>query len=314
MTVGALPRFARRGGARYYHAMTAPLIFDRDLLVRRRARINAAGQDFLLRRVAQDLVERLAGVRRAFRIAVNLGAYHGLVGRALREAKAAEVVIDAELSPRLLGLCDGPSVLADEEALPFAPGSIDLIVSGLSLQLVNDLPGALLQIRQALAPDGLFLGAMLGGATLTELRQAWLIAEEEIVGGASPRVAPFADVRDLGGLLQRAGFALPVVDADTVTVNYATPLQLMQDLKAMGASNMLAERRRVPVTQTLLMRAAEVYAERFSRRDGRVKATFEILTMTAWAPHESQQKPLKPGSAEARLADALGVREGKLER
>lgn len=294
--------------------MTAPLIFDRDLLIRRRARLAAAGQDFLLHRVANDLVERLSAVRRDFDVAVNLGAYHGVLGRALREAKAARLVIDAEISPRLLALSDGPAVLADEEALPFAPASIDLVVSGLSLQLVNDLPGALLQIRQALRPDGLLLAALLGGATLKELREAWLIAESEIAGGASPRVAPFADVRDLGGLLQRAGFALPVVDSDTVNVNYASPLALMQDLKAMGASNILAQRRRVPVTRALLDRACEVYAKRFGRRDGRVPATFEIITLTAWAPHESQQKPLQPGSAEARLADALGVKEEKLAR
>ena len=198
-------------------------------------------------------------------------------------------------------------VVADEEALPFADASLDLVVSGLSLQLVNDLPGALVQIRRALKPDGLLLASLLGGATLQELREAWLAAEAEISGGASPRVAPFADVRDMGALLQRAGFALPVVDSETVTVTYANPLALMQEIKAMGASNMLLARRRTPVTRGLLLRAAEIYAERFAGADGRVPATFEILTLTAWAPDESQPKPLRPGSAQTRLADALGV-------
>ncbi len=193
--------------------------------------------------------------------------------------------------------------------MPFAPASLDLVVSGLALHHVNDLPGSLVQIRRALKPDGLFLAALLGGETLKELREAWLIAEDEVSGGASPRVAPFADVRDLGGLLQRAGFALPVADTDVVRVTYASPLDLMREIKAMGASNVLTARRRVPVTRTLLFRAAEVYAERFALADGRIPATFEIITLTAWVPHESQQKPLQPGSAKARLADALGVME-----
>ena len=202
---------------------------------------------------------------------------------------------------------------ADDEHLPFGEASLDLAVSGLSLQLVNDVPGALVQLRRALKPDGLLLAALLGGETLKELREAWLIAEEEISGGASPRVAPFGDVRELGALLQRAGFALPVADSDVVRVTYASPLALMHELRAMAASNMLVERRRVPVTRRLLMRAAEVYAERFALPDGRIPATFEIITLTAWVPHESQQKPLAPGSAKLRLADALGVRERPLD-
>ncbi len=200
-------------------------------------------------------------------------------------------------------------IVADEEALPFAPASLDLFVSGLVLHHVNDLPGTLVQVRRALKPDGLLLAALLGGETLKELREAWLIAEDEVSGGASPRVAPFADVRDLGGLLQRAGFALPVADTDVVRVTYASPLDLMREIKAMGASNVLTARRRVPVTRKLLFRAAEIYSERFALADGRVPATFEIITLTAWVPHVSQQKPLQPGSAKARLADALGVKE-----
>ena len=289
-------------------------IFDRALLARRRGRVAgaAADHDFLLARVADDLAERLAIVRRRFPLAANIGAHHGLVSRGIRGLAGIERIIDVDATARLLRDASGLRVVADEEALPFADASLDLVVSGLSLQLVNDLPGALVQIRRALKPDGLLLASLLGGATLKELREAWIAAEAEISGGASPRVAPFADVRDMGILLQRAGFALPVVDSETVTVNYANPLALMREIKAMGASNMLLARRRTPVTRDLLLRAAEIYAERFAGTDGRVPGTFEILTLTAWAPDESQPKPLRPGSAQTRLADALGVTERKL--
>lgn len=286
-------------------------IFDLDLLRRRRDRSAATvpPADFLLARVAEDFAERLQVVRRTFPLALNLGAYNGVVSRALRGVSGIECIIDAEPSARLLGLCDGPRVLSDTEALPFANATFDLVVSGLALQLVNDLPGVLVQVLRTLKPDGLFMAALLGGETLKELREAWLVAETEITGGASPRVAPFADLRDLGSLLQRAGFAQPVVDADVVTVAYASPLALMYELKAMGAGNALTLRARTPVTRALLARACEVYTERFARPDGRIPATFEIMTLTAWSPDESQQKPLKPGSARMRLADALGVPE-----
>jgi SAM-dependent methyltransferase len=291
-----------------------PNIFDSELLARRRNRVaaRASAHDFLLRRVAEDLAERLAIVRREFPLAADIGTHHGVVARAIGALQHVGQVISYDPAPRLLAQAPEPRVQGPLEVLPFAPGSLDLAVSGLSLQLVDDLPGVLVQIRRALKPDGLLLAALLGGRTLLELREAWLAAEDEVSGGASPRVAPFADVRDLGGLLQRAGFALPVADSDTVTVTYATPLDLMREVKAMGASNMLAARRRVPVTRRLLLRAAEIYAQRFGLADGRVPATFEILTLTAWVPHESQQKPLAPGSAKARLADALGVPERKV--
>jgi SAM-dependent methyltransferase len=200
-------------------------------------------------------------------------------------------------------------MVADEETLPFAPGSLDLVVSGLALQFVNDLPGALIQIRRALKPDGLFLAALIGGESLTELRQAFAAAEAEIEGGVSPRVAPFADLRDLGALLQRAGFALPVTDVDRVSVRYASPLELMHDLRRMGAGNALIERRRTPLRRATLKRMMEIYAERFSSADRRVAATFEIVWLSGWAPHESQQQPLAPGSAKTRLADALKTQE-----
>ena len=286
-------------------------IFDRGLLVRRRERAaaGAAAHEFLLARVADDFVERLSAIQRRFPVVLDLGAYHGLVGRRLRDVPGVEMVISAEAAPRLLAQCAAPRVRADAEALPFRDRSLDLVVSGLSLHLVNDLPGALVQIRRALKPDGLLLAALLGGDTLIELRNAFLAAEEEVEGGASPRVAPFADVADLGGLLQRAKFALPVVDADRITVTYPDALALMRELRAMGAANALVARRRALLRRRTLRRVLEIYQERFGRPDGRVPATFEIVTLTAWAPHESQQQPLRPGTAKARLADALGTTE-----
>jgi SAM-dependent methyltransferase len=287
----------------------APQIFDQRLIRARRDRIAALGAatkaDFLLTRVSDDFAERLAIVRRQFPLAACIGAYHGLMAERLRQLPNIGRIIDVEASERCLETSGGQKIAAEDHALPFAPQSLDLVVSGLSLQLVNDLPGALVQINRALKPDGLFLGALLGGETLKELREAWLLAEEELFAGASPRVAPFADVRELGSLLQRAGFALPVADNDVVRVTYSSPLALIRDLKAMAASNMLTERRRTPVSRRLLFRAAEVYQQRFGLPDGRVRATFEIITLTGWVPHESQQKPLAPGSAQVRLADVL---------
>jgi SAM-dependent methyltransferase len=204
---------------------------------------------------------------------------------------------------------DAPAVAADEEALPFRDGSLDLVVSALALQFVNDLPGALIQVRRALKPDGLLLAALVGGESLAELREAIAAAESEIEGGISPRVAPFADVRELGALLQRAGFALPVVDNERLVVRYDSVFALMRDLRRMGATNVLHERRRRPLRRATLRRMTEIYAKRFSDADGRLRASFEIVWLSGWAPHESQQKPLKPGSATQRLADALGTSE-----
>jgi NADH dehydrogenase [ubiquinone] 1 alpha subcomplex assembly factor 5 len=291
-----------------------PLIFDRALLRQRRQRAaGAAGQhDFLIARVADDLIERLTLVRRQFPVAVDLGAQHGLLGARLRALPGVEVVIHVEGVWGLLRQCRGLCVQADEEALPFRSQSLDLVVSALALQLVNDLPGTLLQIRQALKPDGLLLAALLGGATLHELRTALYLAEEEVEGGASPRVAPFADVRDVGSLLLRAGFALPVADAESVTVTYPDALALMRELKAAGVANALRARRRRPLGRETLARALHHYAERYGLPGGRVPATFEIVTLTGWAPHESQQQPMRPGSATARLAEALGTTEQRV--
>jgi SAM-dependent methyltransferase len=287
-----------------------PLIFDRPLLRARRRRAVAAGAEtFLLDRVADDLSERLGAVLRRFDLVLDLGTPGEALRAALAGVSSVGRVIAARAAPPERNAGGNGFVVADEEALPFRPAVFDLVVSALSLQFVNDLPGALVQIRRVLKPDGLFVAALAGGATLSELRQAFAAAESEIEGGVSPRVAPFADVRDLGGLLQRAGFALPVTDVDRITVRYGSAFALMRDLRRMGATNALVDRRRVPLRRKTLLRAAEIYAQRFADPDGRLRATFEIVWLSGWAPHPSQQQPLKPGSAQARLADALGTRE-----
>lgn len=289
------------------------ILFDRALLAQRRARAapRHADRDFLARRAGEDIAGRLAAVVRDFPVALCLGAEGTATCRKLAEAGRAGVMVYADPCPALLNRRDGSGVVCEEELLPFAASSLDLVVSVLALHLVNDLPGALVQIRRALKPDGLLLAAVLGGRTLSELREAFAAAESEIEGGASPRVAPFADVRDYGALLQRAGFALPVTDADAVTVTYASLFELMDDLRGMGATNMLAARTRKPLRRKTLFRAAEIYAERFPAAGGRITATFEIIHLTGWAPDESQPKPLAPGSAQRRLADALGTQEIK---
>lgn len=291
------------------------MVFDRALLVRHRDRAAAKAHEhaFLLERAADEIVERIDFIARSFPVAVDLGAHHGTLARRLAGHPKIGAIVSAEATPRLLARCPMPKVLADEELLPFRDGSLDLLISALALQHVNDLPGTLAQVCRALKPDGLFLAAMLGGETLRELRESFLVAEAEIEGGASPHVAPFADVRELGGLLQRAGFALPVTDSETITVTYATPFDLMRELRGMGATNALLARRHTPLRRATLFRAAQVYVDRFGR-DGRIPATFEIVMLTGWVPHESQQKPLQPGSAKSRLADALGVEERKVER
>jgi SAM-dependent methyltransferase len=255
------------------------------------------------------MAERLAPVLRRFELAADLGTPTDAVRRVLAASGKVGTIIAADPLAGASTARSGLAVAADEEALPFRDGSLDLVVSALSLQFVNDLPGALVQVRRALKPDGLFLAAFVGGDTLVELRQAFAAAEAEIEEGLSPRVAPFVDLRDAGALLQRAGFALPVSDVDRLTVRYASPFALMQDLRGMGAANALLERRRRPLRRATLARMAEIYAERFADTDGRVRATFELIWLSGWAPHESQQQPLAPGSAQRRLADALGTRE-----
>jgi SAM-dependent methyltransferase len=285
----------------------SPTIFDRRLLRARQRRAGVQGPaTFLLDRVSEEMGERLSVVLRQFERAADLDTPTD----SLRRVLAASGKVGDVAAATSVGAGETFSqVTADEEALPFADASLDLVVSALALQFVNDLPGTLIQIRRALKPDGLLLAAMIGGDALSELREAFAEAESEVEGGISPRVSPFADIRDLGSLLQRAGFALPVVDSDRLTVRYDNPLALMRDLRAMGATNVLTERRRTPLKRATLQRMLEIYARRFADADGRLRATFEIVWLTGWAPHESQQKPLKPGSATQRLADALGAKE-----
>ena len=283
----------------------SPIVFDRALLRERMRRALARGPEtFLVDRVAADLAERLGAVLRPFEVAVDLGTPTEAVRDALADNAAIGMLVGVSAVPRR-----APAIVADEEALPLRDGALDLVVSALALQFVNDLPGALVQIGRALKPDGLFLAALLGGDTLGELRQSFAAAESEVEGGVSPRVAPFADVREMGALLQRAGFALPVTDVERLTVRYSSPFILMGELRRMGATNAMAERRRTPLRRATLQRMAEIYAQRFADPDGKVRATFEVIWLSGWAPHESQQKPLRPGSAQARLADALGTRE-----
>lgn len=283
------------------------VIFDPKLLTTRKLRAlnqNVEGADFLMRRVAGDLAERLATIERRFSNAAAIFSLTSDAAKAVMESGKAAMVSRIETAPQLLDTTfDG--LVTEPERLPLEPENIDLAVSLLSMHEINDLPGLLYQIRIALKPDGLFLGAMAGGGTLQELREALLQAEMEVSGGASPRVNPFADVRDTGGLLQRAGFALPVTDVETLTVRYDSMFALMRDLRSMGATNSLAERSRRPASRQMFMRAAEIYQEQFSDPDGRIRATFNIVWMSGWAPHESQQKPLKPGSATVSLASAL---------
>lgn len=281
-------------------------LFDTTLLTMRKRRalaLGVSGADFLMRRACEDLADRLATVERRFASAATLFCGTPDAARALAESGKVDDILRIEADAAFLR--GAPGRVAEPEQVPLEPGSIDLAVSILALHEANDIPGMLVQIRRALKPDGLFLGAMAGGATLQELRDSLLAAETELSGGVSPRVIPFADVRDIGGLLQRAGFALPVADVETVMVRYGDMFALMRDLRAMGATNALVARSRRPATRALFARAAEIYAERFADADGRIRATFSILWMSGWAPDPSQQKPLKPGSAKMSLADAL---------
>lgn len=310
---GACPRPAALSDAMRDMADTADSmrIFDRRLVRRHRDRAAAAwdAHDFLFRHVAEQLIDRLYDVKRTFHRALDLGCRGGEVSRLLPGTKGVAEVCAADLSPALAARARRggvPAIAADEEALPFAASSFDLIVSNLSLHWVNDLPGALIQARRALKPDGLFMATMFGGETLRELRHAAMEAELAVSGGASPRLSPLTDVRDAGGLMQRAGFALPVVDVDTVTVTYETPWTLLQDLRGMGETNAALQRNpRVP-PRRFWPAMAERYHALFAESDGRIPATFQILTLTGWAPDASQQQPMRPGSATASLAEALG--------
>ena len=268
---------------------TAPTLFDRALLRARQGRAQKLGPaTFLLDRVAEDMEERLHAVLRDFADVAEVWTPGEILRTGDRFKSITRITLDS-----------------DHEILPFQPESLDLVVSAFAFQFVNDLPGVLAQIRRALRPDGLLLAAMIGGDTLTELRQSFAAAEAECEGGVSPRVAPFADLRDVGALLQRAGLALPVTDVDRIVARYDSAFALMQDLRRMGATNILVERRRTPTRRATMLRMAQLYAERFADPDGRIRATFDVIWLSGWAPHESQQKPLQPGSAKASLAEAV---------
>ncbi len=271
----------------YISPMTgAPTIIDRTTVRRNRARAAAGFEDFnfLIENAADDIMERLADVTRRFPRALDLGCHTGALGRRLMERADIQLLISADSSRAMAKQAPGLRIAADEEFLPIADGALDLIVSCLTLHWVNDLPGCLIQARRALKPDGLFLAAMFGGATLRELREAFLAAEDEIEGGASPRVSPFADVRDAGDLLSRAGFKLPVTVTETLTVSYESPFKLISDLKGMGEANAHAHRRKTFTRRATLLRALAIYQERFGDAEGRVPATFEIVTLTGWSP------------------------------
>lgn len=290
------------------------ILFDRALIEANRKRAWNKRDDkalFLLDIVAEEMADRLAIVERQFETAIELHGATGIAARQIMATGKVGAITRFETDAAFTTQSNAPQVAPIEE-LPLEEASANLIVSPLSLHLTNDTPGTLIQIRRALKPDGLFLAAIPGSGTLQELRDVLLSTESELSGGASPRVIPFADVRDVGALLQRAGFALPVTDSETYTVRYDSILPLMQDLRAMGMANPLMGRSRKPLTRQFFLRASQIYAERYSDPDGRIRATFSIIYVSGWAPHESQQKPLKPGSAKIRLADALKTTEQKL--
>ncbi len=292
-----------------------PDLFDRALLRKRRERAARTENppDFLQRRAADDIADRLSLIRREFPRSLVLGSDGGLLAQNLARLDWIGEVVSADNSLTLLDREAELRVVCDEELLPFAAGSLDLVVSSLALHHVNDLPGTLAQVRRALKPDGLFMGALLGSDTLHELRAALTEAESELTGGAGPRVAPFADLRDLGALLGRAGLALPVADTDRIIVRYSSLLDLLHDLRCMGMTNVLNARSRRALTRETLALAEAIWRRDHADPHGRLRATFEIVTLTGWAPHASQQIPLTPGSAQTRLADALGVEERSAE-
>lgn len=297
-------RFDAELAARYLKSMNAPLLFDRQLLRQRQRRAQRLGGDtLLLPYVVSELSDRLDVILREFKTVADIGTAGPLLSRSLSHHSRIGHII--HLSPQVEQGEELLTIAADAEILPFAPQSLDLAVSALTLQHINDLPGLLMQIRRSLRPDGLFMAAALGGDTLQELRQCFAQAETELQGGASPRISPMAGVKEYGALLQRAGFALPVVDREILTVRYSNLMKLFQDLRAAGLTNILAERSRRPLRRSILKRLEQLYQEQFSDPDGKLKATFEIVWLSGWAPHESQQKPLQPGSAKVKLADAL---------
>ncbi len=289
-------------------------MFDRRQVRRQRQRAAETGSfvDFVKNLMVEDIADRLLLINRPFKRILDLGSHDGRLGKLLAERFPEATIVYADPAEGWLkGSATG--VACDADFLPFADESFDLVVSAGLLHWTNDLPGALIQINRALEPDGLFMAAFPGGDTLFELRRVLFEAEEELTGGVSLRVAPMVDMRDAGGLLQRAGFAMPVSDSDHFTVAYANPLTLLAELRAMGETNAQVSRPRAFLRRDVLMRAAALYAERFAREDGKVLATVELISLSGWAPGPGQPKPLRPGSAKVRLADALGVKEQPLK-
>lgn len=289
-------------------------VFDRAAVLRfkTRAAPNIGQHNFLFDWALENIMERLALVKKDFPCCVIGGARQSPpVTEKLRGQNNIQKLRIMDSAPSLLEKQSSPVLLADDEWLPFADDTLDLFIQNLGLHSVNDLPGALIQINRALKPDGLFIGAMFGGDTLIELRQVLNQAELVHSNGLSPRIAPFADKQQMGGLMQRAGFALPVIDSDTVTVTYDNMFKLLEDIRGMGESNAITARHKSPLPRAVLMNAAELYQQQFSEADGRIHATFEIIFLLGWAPHDSQQKPQRPGSANKTLADALATEEIK---
>ena len=282
-------------------------IFDRKLvkLHRDRAVRELGNFEFLFCEVARMLADRLSDIRRRFPVALDVGCHTGQMTKILKNLSKIDTTLQCDLSERMVRQTSGLRFAADEEFLPVGDGMLDLLISCLSLHWVNDLPGCLIQMRQALKEDGLFLAALFGGETLKELRQSLIEAETQIVGGAGPRVSPFADIQDGGALLQRAGFALPVVDTDILTVSYENPLKLMHDLRGMGEQMAAHTRQKTFTRRDVLFRAADIYQTTYGGADGRIPATFEVITLTAWAPSTNQPQPLMRGSGQLSLADAL---------
>jgi SAM-dependent methyltransferase len=280
-------------------------LFDRRAWRVHRDRAAASAVDFLHDEIGERLLDRLDLVDRKFPDVLDLGARSGVLGRELARRPGTQRVVTAEPAIESLVRASGERVAADPELTPFRESSFDLVVSDLILHWSSDLPGALVQLRRVLKPDGLLLAALLGGQTLVELRTALFEAELTEEGGVSPRVSPAIELGDAAALLQWAGYALPVADSETITVAYPDPLALMRDLRGMGETNALTARRRRFMRRATLARAALIYAERFAEADGQIPATFEVLFLCGWAPHPSQPAALPRGSATARLADAL---------
>ena len=286
-------------------------IFDLALLNLRRRRIAPEFDkfDFLLKWIIGDIENRLAAIKREFPTVLSLGSHQGMLGAICNDRPGTDIVIDQDSCIQFLKSAQGKKVNCNMEFVPFGKASLDLVLSAMTLQYVNDLPGTLIQLRQALKPDGLFIGTMFGSETLIELRECFMLAEEQVEGGVSPRVIPMTNVQECGALLQRAGFTLPVTDSDILKINYSEPENLLHDLRGMGLTNVLRHRRKTPLKRNTFRTMFEIYKSRYSNSAGKLVASFETLTMTGWAPHENQQQPKQPGSAQVRLADALGTDE-----